>query len=153
MELKGRQKVKATPATLWTMLMDTDTLSKIVPGIKKLEKTGENSYKSTLEIKIGPASAAFSGELHMEDVVDGKGFTLKSHQYSKLGNANSTMKIELAQANPEETEVVFEGEIKITGLLASMGQRVFSGVAHVLTKQFFANLDHQLAKQKAGQPE
>ena len=73
MELKGRQTVKATPATLWTMLMDTDTLSKIVPGITKLEKTGENSYKSSLEIKIGPASAAFTGDLHMEDVAERKG--------------------------------------------------------------------------------
>lgn len=149
MELKGRQTVKATPATLWTMLMDTDTLSKIVPGITKLEKTGENSYKSSLEIKIGPASAAFTGDLHMEDVAEGKGFTLKSHQHSKLGNANSTMKIELAEVNSAETEVVFDGFVKITGLLASMGQRVFSGVAHSLTKQFFTNLDHQLAKQKA----
>jgi len=78
---------------------------------------------------------------------------LKAQQSSKLGNANSTMKIELAPVSADSTEVVFDGEVKITGLLASMGQRVLSGVANVLTKQFFANLEHQLAKQKAGQPE
>ena len=153
MELKGRQKVNATPTTLWTMLMDTDTLSKIVPGISKLEKTGENSYKSTLEIKIGPVSGSFTGHLQMEDIVEQDGFILKAQQSSKLGNANSTMKIELVPVNSDETEVVFDGDVKITGLLASMGQRVLSGVANMLTKQFFTNLDHQLEKQKAGQPE
>ena len=153
MELKGRHTVNASLSTLWTMLMDTDTLSKIVPGITKLEETGENSYKSTLEIKMGPVSASFTGNLQMEDIVEGKGFSLKAQQSSKLGNANSTMKIELAPVSADNTEVIFDGEVKITGLLASMGQRVLSGVANVLTKQFFANLEHQLAKQKAGQPE
>jgi carbon monoxide dehydrogenase subunit G len=46
--------------------------------------------------------------------------------------------------NANETEVAFDGDVKVTGLLASMGQRVLSSVANVLTKQFFANLDREL---------
>jgi len=144
MELKGRHTVNATPATLWKMLMDTDTLSKIVPGISKLEKTGDNSYKSILEIKIGPVGGAFTGNLQMENMEEPKEFTLKVQQNSSVGNATAAIKIELNPVNPNETEVAFDGDVKVTGLLASMGQRILGSVANVLTKQFFANLDREL---------
>ncbi len=149
MELKGRHTVNTSPLTLWTMLMDPGTLSKIVPGISKLEKTGDNSYKSTLEIKIGPVSSAFTGNLHLEDIVEEKSFTLNVQQNSKVGHANSMMKIELIPLNDYETEVVFDGTVKVTGLLASMGQRILGSAADMLTKRFFTNLDHELAKQQS----
>jgi carbon monoxide dehydrogenase subunit G len=148
MQLTGRQKVNATPATLWNMLMDTDTLSKIVPGISKLEKTGDNSYKSILEIKIGPVGGSFTGNLQMEDVDDQKGFTLKVQQSSSIGNANAAIRIELVPVTDKETEVAFDGDVKVTGLLASIGQRILGSAANVLTKQFFTNLDTELAKQQ-----
>ena len=151
MELKGRHTVNATPATLWNMLMDTDTLSKIVPGISKLEKTGDNSYKSILEIKIGPVGGSFTGNLQMENIEEQKGFTLNVHQNSSVGNANAAIKIELNPVNPNETEVAFDGDVKVTGLLASIGQRILGSAANMLTKQFFANLDHELAKPQAAQ--
>src|SRR6188474_55492 len=144
MELKGRHTVKANPATLWSMLMDTDTLSKIVPGISRLEKTGDNSYNSVLEIKMEPVSGSFTGNLEMEDIEEQKGFTLKVRQNSSIGNANAAIKIELIPINPNETEIGFDGGVKVTGLLASMGQRILGSVANVLTKQFFANLEREL---------
>ena len=143
MEVNGRHTVKANPATVWTMLMDTETLSKIVPGISKLEKTGDNSYKSVLEIKMGPVSGSFTGNLEMEDIEEQKGFTLKVQQNSSIGNANAAIKIELIPVNADETEVAFDGGVKVTGLLASMGQRILGSVANMLTKQFFANLERE----------
>lgn len=148
MELKGKHAVMATPEVLWKMLMDTDTLSRIVPGVSKLEKTGENSYASTLEINMGPVGTSFTGHAQMEDIAEQKKFTLKMQQSNKMGNANSIMKVELVPMNTTETEVVFDGEVKITGVLAMMGQKVLGNVANMLTKQFFANLDHELAKQQ-----
>ena len=147
MELKGKHTVEASAAKLWNMLMDTEILSKIVPGVTKLEKTGDYSYRSALEISMGPIGTSFSGNAQMEDIVEQKKFTLKMQQSNKMGNANSTMKVELVPVNDSETEVIFDGELKITGLLASMGQKVLSCAANILTKQFFANLDHELAKQ------
>lgn len=149
MQLTGRHKVNATPSTLWDMLMDTDTLSKIVPGISKLEKTGDNEYKSILEIKVGPVGGSFTGTLQMEDIEEQKGFTLKVQQNSSVGNANAEIKIELVPVTENETEVAFDGDVKVTGLLASMGQRILGSAANMLTKQFFANLDHELAKHQA----
>ena len=151
MELKGRHRVNATPATLWNMLMDTETLSKIVPGISRLEKTADNSYNSILEIKMGPVSGSFTGNLQMENIEEQKGFTLLVQQNSSIGNANATMKIELIPVSANEAEVAFDGDIQVSGLLASLGQSILGSAANMLTKQFFANLAHELAKHQATQ--
>jgi len=149
MELKGRHTVNAAPGILWKMLMDTETLSKIVPGVTKLEKTAENSYRSTLEINAGPISTSFNGNAQMEDIIEQKKFALKMQQSNKMGNVNSVMNVELIPINNTETEVIFDGEVKISGMLAMMGQKVLGNVTNMLTKQFFANLDNELAKQQA----
>ncbi|HEV8269755.1 MAG TPA: SRPBCC domain-containing protein [Chitinophagaceae bacterium] len=150
MELKGKRNVETDPVTLWNMLMDIEILPKIIPGIAKLEKTGENTYKSTLEIKFGPVSGEFTGDMQMEDISDQRSFTLKAQQHHKIGTVNSIMKIELMPISGNETEVVFGGEVTISGLMSMMGQKVLGGVTDMLTKQFFANLDHEIAKQQAG---
>ena len=129
------------------MLMDTDTLAKIVPGVSRLENTGDHSYRSVLEIKLGPVSGSFAGTLQMNDIVEQKGFTLNVQQLSKIGNANAIIKIGLLNVGDNKTEVSFDGDVKLSGLLASMGQRVIGGVANTLSKQFFSNLDKELEKQ------
>lgn len=131
------------------MLMDTDTLARIVPGISRLEKTGDNSFKSFLEIKIGPVSSSFTGDLQLEDIIEQKGFTIKVQQKSKIGNADAAIKINLTAVNDSQTEVAFDGDAKLSGMLAGMGQRLIGGVSNTLTKQFFSNLEKELEKENA----
>ena len=145
MELKGKRTIETDPVTLWNMLMDVEILPKIVPGISKLEKTGENTYKSTMEVKFGPVSGEFT-----EDISHQRSFTLKAQQHNKIGTVNSIMKIELMPIPDNKTEVAFGGEVTISGMMSMIGQKVLGGVTDMLTKQFFANLDNEIAKQQAG---
>ncbi len=150
MQLTGKHIVNALPSTVWEQLMDTDTLAKIVPGISRLEKTTDNKFKSILEIKLGPVNSSFTGEMQMEEISEQKGFTLKVQQNSKIGNANAAIKISLLPV--KQTEVAFDGDVKLSGMLAAMGQRLIGGVSNTLTKQFFSNLEKELEKEKAANP-
>jgi len=147
MQLTGKHIFNAPPSVLWNMLMDTEILAKVVPGISKLERIGENSFKAIVEIKMGPVSGAFNGNLQMDDIDEPKGFTLKIQQNSKIGNANAAIKISLLPVAENQTEVAFDGDAKLSGLLATMGNRVIGGVSNTLTKQFFTNLEKELAAQ------
>jgi uncharacterized protein len=144
MQLTGKHAVNASPSKVWEILMDTDALARIVPGISRLEKTGENTYKSILAIKLGPVNSSFTGDLQMEDIAQEKGFTLKVQQNSKIGNANAAIKISLTPLADNQTEVSFDGDVKLSGMLAGMGQRLIGGVSNTLTKQFFSNLEKEL---------
>lgn len=144
MQLTGTHVLNAPPSRIWALLMDTDTLARIVPGVTKLERLDAHSFKSTLGVKLGPVSASFAGNLHMEDVVQDKGFTLKVQQNSKVGNASASIQIGLVPVGDHQTEVAFDGDLKLSGMLASMGQRLIGGVANTLSKQFFQNMEKEL---------
>lgn len=144
MQLTGSHVLNAPPPRIWALLMDTDTLARIVPGVTKLERLDAHSFKSTLGVKLGPVSASFAGNLHMEDVVQDKGFTLKVQQNSKVGNASAAIQIGLVPVGDHQTEVAFDGDVKLSGMLASMGQRLIGGVANTLSKQFFQNMEKEL---------
>ncbi len=143
MQLTGKRIVNAIPSTVWEMLMDTDTLARIVPGITLLENIADNKFKSILEIKVGPVNSSFTGDLQMEEISEQKGFTLKVQQKSKIGNANAAIKISLLPVNENQSEVAFDGDVKLSGMLAAMGQRLINGVSNTLTKQFFSNLEKE----------
>ena len=147
MQLSGRHTIKATSAKVWQVLMNTNTLARIIPGISKLEKTGENSYKSLSEINLGPIHSSFSGNLQMENIDAEKGFTLKVQQNSKMGHANASIRIGLSNLIENAVEVNFDGEVKLSGLMATMGNRVVGSISNTLTKQFFENLDRELSVQ------
>jgi uncharacterized protein len=147
MQLTGKHVLTVPPEKVWAMLMDTDRLSRIVPGISRLEKIGDNSYKSILDIKLGPVKASFTGQLDLEDIREPEGFTLKVQQNSKIGNANSSIKVDLTPVEGSKTEVSFDGAVRMSGMLASMGHRVMGGVSHTLTNQFFANMEKELEQE------
>lgn len=145
MQLAGKYVLHATPPTVWATLMNKDTLARVVPGISRLEQTGDHTFKSILDIKLGPISGSFTGNLQLDDLQEPNAFTLKAQQNSKIGNANAAIKIILALVDETgDTEISFDGDVKLSGMLASMGQRVMGGVSNTLTKQFFSNLEKEI---------
>jgi uncharacterized protein len=144
MLLSGSHTLNASPTLIWGKLMDTDILARIVPGISRLEKITENEYEAISEIKLGPVSGKFSGGLSLTNIQEPQTFTLNVTQNSKIGNADAEIKINLTDLGNNQTELSFEGDAKLSGLLARTGQRVLSGVANSLTKQFFENFEEEL---------
>ncbi|MHA4843615.1 CoxG family protein [Flavitalea antarctica] len=148
MELKGNRIINAVPSKVWELLMSPDSLSRVVPGISTLEPIAENSFLSSINIKIGPVNGTFSGKLQLEDIVDQNSFTLKTQQNSKIGNANAALNIKLDPVDGNQTKVTFDGDVKLSGMMAAMGQRIVSGVANTLTNQFFNNLQNEITASK-----
>ena len=105
MKLTGKHILNAPPARIWTILMDTQSLARVVPGISRLEKISENAYKSTLSIGLGPVSGSFNGHIQLENIIEEKSFTLKAKQESKIGNTNATIGIRLIPAEDAQTAI------------------------------------------------
>jgi carbon monoxide dehydrogenase subunit G len=64
-----------------------------------------------------------------------------------MGNASASIKIGLSNRIENAVEVNFDGEVKLSGLMATMGNRVVGSISNTLTKQFFENLDRELSVQ------
>lgn len=144
MNLKGKQTYHTTAQQIWDILMDTDKLTKITPGVSKLERIEADQFNAISEIKIGPVKGAFKGDLFLEDKNEPHSFTLRVKQLSKIGNADATVNILINELEEGACELAFDGKAKLSGTLARTGQRVLSGVANALTKQFFKALEEEV---------
>ena len=146
MQLTGQHLVNASAQQIWDMMMNPDVLARITPGITKLERIDDDNYKAIAEVKIGPVSAAFTGNLTVKDRNEPHSFKLCVQQNSKVGNANADMDMHLKVVSPTQTEVSFTGDVKLSGTLAIMGGRVITPVANMLSKQFFDALEAEARK-------
>ncbi len=144
MHLTGKHTFHTSVDTLWNMLMDPDVLVKVTPGISKLEQIETDRYKAIAEVKMGPVSGSFAGNMEVAEKSEPEYFTLKVKQESRIGNVSADVKIMLRPLAEQETEMAFEGDAKLSGLLARTGNRVLSGVANTLTRQFFQSLEKEV---------
>ena len=144
MHLDGTHTLNAPRQQVWNMLLDPAVLARVVPGVKTLDPEGDGVYKAISEVKMGPVSGSFSGQMEVADQNPPERFTLKMKQNSKIGNVAAEGNISLKPLGESQTEITFSGDAKLTGTLARMGQRVLSGVAKSMTKQFFQALEEEL---------
>lgn len=144
MRLKGTHTFNAASNLIWDRLMDPIILAKITPGISELKTIGEDSYEAIAKIKMGPVNGSFTGQLDVTDKVSPQTFSLKIKQDSKIGHVNAKINIKLDALAEHQTTLSFQGDAKLSGLLARTGQRVLTGVANALSKQFFKALEKEL---------
>lgn len=144
MKVKGNYTVNASTSTIWKLLMDPEVLERITPGISELHIIEVDKFKAISNIKIGPVKASFEGELALKDKVENESTQVVLDQKSKIGNAVATIDIKLNSLSDNETEITYEGEAKMTGRLASMGQRIVGGVVSTMSKQFFKSLEKEI---------
>ena len=144
MKLKGKETFQASAQQIWDILMDKDKLAAVTPGVTELKETGHSQYEAIADIDIGPVKGKFKGNLEMLDKIPPYDVTLKAKQLSKIGNADVTINLSLAEENDNECTLAFSGQAKMSGVLARMGQRVMTGVASTITKQFFTALREEL---------
>ena len=143
MVVSGNRKIDATVRKVWKYLMDPDVLQRVLPGISGLVYEGFDHYKVISNIKIGPVKGTFEGILEIKDKVPEKAATLVVKQTSKIGNVSAQIAMQL-EADGNSTQVSYKGDAKLTGRIASMGQRVIGGVVSTLSKQFFEALTKEI---------
>ncbi|TAH18297.1 MAG: carbon monoxide dehydrogenase [Cytophagales bacterium] len=144
MQLNGSHTLNAPKEQVWAMLLDPETLTKIIPSLKSLEATESGIFKAICEVKMGPVSGTFEGTMETTKLVPTESFTLIMKQNSKIGNVAAEGNIHLKAISETETEMLFDGEANLSGLLARTGQRVLSGVANTLVGMFFKALEKEI---------
>ena len=144
MNLTGKYTVNAPAKLIWDLLMDPDTLARITPAITSLERIDEDNFKAIADVKIGPVGGSFSGNLNLSEKVEPESFKLSIQQNSKIGNANAVVNMKMKALSETQTEVSFDGDVKLSGMLNTMGGRVITPVANMLSKQFFEALELEI---------
>lgn len=149
MKVKGSHALNADKGTIWAMLNDPEVLTKITPGVSKLERIEGNKFIAISDVKIGPVRGSFEGNMEINNRVENEKMTVVLDQKSVMGNAIAEIGMTLVSIDDGKTEIRYEGKAKLSGKLASMGQRILGGVVNTLSKEFFRELERELRKDEA----
>ncbi len=93
---------------------------------------------------MGPINSRFNGVLQVVDSKEPESYRLLINVDGQIGQIAAEGHVRLADQDHETTAVAIEGGSQLTGRLASMGQRLLSGVARMFTNQFFKALEREL---------
>ena len=143
MQFAGSHTFSAPRQVLWDLLNDPAVLVRTTPGVESLEQTGSDTYQAVLQIKMGPINSAFDGTLQVTDKNEPESYRLLIEVDGKIGQIKAEGSVQLS-GEGDETIVNVQSGSQLTGRLASMGQRLLSGVARMFTKQFFTALESEL---------
>lgn len=145
MQLSGDKVFPTTPMETYQLLTDPSVITEAMPGLKSLVAESPTSYKAQMEVGVAGIKGSYDGQLQMTDVVPGKSYRLVIAGEGPMGFMESDVRVELTEQG-EGTKVSYDGEAKVGGKVAGVGQRMLSGVAKLLVNQFFNGVLKQAKK-------
>jgi len=144
MKIEGTHEINVARDVVFRALTDPQILQRCIPGCESLEQTEENAYLATMKAGVGSIKGTFKGNVRLEDlqppvhyrmIVDGKGGP---------GFVKGTGNFNLEDHNGG-TAIAYEGEMKVGGVIAGVGQRMIEAAAKMLAAQFFNALAKEVS--------
>jgi carbon monoxide dehydrogenase subunit G len=145
LEIHGEHLIHATRDHVWHLLNDPSVLARITPGVTNLIPDGDDRYKATIKVAIGPVKGAFQGQIEVTDKRPPEAMTLKLSARGPGGGVAAVGRITLHEVKTESdaTRVTWSGEPQLMGLLATVGSRFVEGAAKSHADEFFIQLERE----------
>jgi carbon monoxide dehydrogenase subunit G len=122
----------------WQAILDLERLVPCVEGGSVIERTGPESVKAEIKVKMGAMSMTFTGTVTVteQDEADHRAvMQVKSKEAGGQGYANADVVFSLADGGGKVHTAA-----QITGKAASMGEGVVSSVLDALITDFTSKL-------------
>ncbi len=124
MKLEHSFQVAAPLDRVWEALIDVERVAPCLPGAEITEAGEDGTYRGTFSVRLGPTTAAYRGELAMEEVdADAHRAVMRASGQDKRGQGSA--KATIVSTMREEggaTTVDVETDFTITGRLARFGR-------------------------------
>jgi carbon monoxide dehydrogenase subunit G len=147
-QIQGEHLIHASRDHVWHLLNDPAVLARITPGVTSLVPDGDDRYKATITVALGPVKGAFQGLIEVTDKRPPEAMTLKLQVRGPGGGMAAIGRLTLheAETGTHATRVEWSGEPQLMGLLATVGGRLVQGTAKTQADQFFTQLERELVR-------
>ncbi|HEV3377338.1 MAG TPA: SRPBCC domain-containing protein [Thermoleophilaceae bacterium] len=124
MKLEHSFQVAAPLDTVWEALIDVQRVAPCLPGAEITEAGEDGTYRGTFSVRLGPTTAAYRGQLAMEEVDEpAHRAVMRASGQDKRGQGSAKATIvSTMREEGEATTVEVETDFTITGRLARFGR-------------------------------
>ncbi|KAA0070378.1 hypothetical protein CIW50_27415 [Tardiphaga sp. P9-11] len=123
MEFKMSMVVPATPAELWSTLLDVPRISSCIPGCDNVEEIERlATYKATVKQKIGPFKIEVPADIVVESITEPSHVRTRATGRDKFTGTRLAVVLDVT-VTPQDAGSTFavEAKVDVQGRLASMG--------------------------------
>jgi carbon monoxide dehydrogenase subunit G len=144
LKIGGAHTVPAEQLRAYTLLQDPEILAKCMPGCDHLAKIGEDEYEMKMKMAISSVQGLFGGKVRIADQNAPESFRLIVEGSGKVGFMKGEGLLTLVPADVA-TEVRYDGEVQVGGMIAGVGQRLLDATAKFVIKKFFEKFSGLIA--------
>ena len=130
--------VAANLEAAWAVLSNINELATCMPGAQITAQVDDTHYKGSVRVKVGPAVAAFAGDIEVQAVdAAARTLTLLGKGADKGGSsASMQLNASLVLAADGSTALVGKAAVIVNGKFAQFGGRMMASVSDVILAQF-----------------
>ncbi len=141
-ELDKSYPVAASANAAWKFLQDIKAVASCMPGAEITEQSDDSHFKGNVKIKIGPAVAAFQGDIEVESIdTEKRELVLLGKGADSRGSSSVSMRLAASILDTADghCELVGRSQITVNGKMASFGGRMMDSISGKILQQFADN--------------
>jgi len=150
MKITGSANLAAEPHQVWDAFHDPEVLARCLPGCQRLTELGPDRYAMTVTAGVAAIRGTYDGEVSLHDPEHPGSFTMKAFGAGSPGTVDADVVVRLAPAAVGGTELTYEADAAVGGMIGGVGQRMLAGVTRKMAGQFFAAVDADIGGAPAG---
>jgi carbon monoxide dehydrogenase subunit G len=137
---------------VWKFFDDIPQVAACLPGAELTDALGDDKYKGTVSIRMGPVRLRFAGTAEIKERDDAaKRIVVDAAGADEKGRGQAAMSVTanvVATARGSKVEVA--QDLQLSGAAAQYGRGMISDVTSVLMRDFAANMQKRIAAIEQG---
>ncbi len=149
MKISGTAVLNAPVDQVWAAFNDSAVLARTIPGCQELRQMGPDTYTMTVTAGVASIKGTYEGNVTLTEQNPPHFFVLKAAGAGAPGTVGADVKISLVGSATGGTELTYDADAVVGGVIGGVGQRMLTGVAKRMAGQFFAAVDADIAGLRA----
>jgi hypothetical protein len=148
LKIGGSYTLPVARERAYQLLQDPEILAKCMPGTDHLTRVGPDEYEMKMKMVISAVQGLFGGKVRIADQKFPEQFRLIVEGSGKVGFMKGNGLLTLVPAGAS-TEVRYDGEVQVGGMIAGVGQRLLDTTAKIIIRNFFEKLANEAGQAAA----
>lgn len=149
MRLTGEFSFEAAPQAVWTALMDPDVLRSALPGTDRIDRIDDTHFDASWRVRLGPIRGSFTGAIVLSGVQPLVSYHMSASGRGPIGVVTGEADFRL-RAEGGATVLDYDLEVRVSGRLAAIGQRLVESSMRSLVRDALQGLAEQIRARVAG---
>lgn len=133
---------------VWAFLMDVPSVAKCAPGVQSVEPLGDDKYRGTINVAVGPIKLALTGDVSItakDEVARTASMRADAADKRAGGAVKAVMNMSLIEV-PGGTQLTMATDAQVMGRIGEFGQPIIRKKAEQTMGQFAKNLSEAVAQ-------